>query len=89
MTGRLPVGVSASGPAIINTVGKNDGRAVNNRNISHRHTYPRGQGESIGGTYGNHPSFDDTFDTLTTSGDTNNTDSPAYLVLSYIIKALD
>ena len=89
LRGRLPVGLNSGGAAEVNALGNNDGRAANQRSVRHRHTWTRGNGNSIGGTLGNFPSFDTVGTDYTTSGDTNNTDSPAYLVLNYIIKALE
>ena len=69
----------------------NEGLAANVRNISHYHDVYVGFGESIGGSYGNFASFDDNGGAYAhhAGADTNNLDAPAYLVLSYIIKALE
>lgn len=81
--GRVPVGLSSSGPALINGLGDNDGVSVNNRNISHRHSYTNStntamQASGATGAAANVSAF--------TSGDSNNTDYPAFLVVNYIVK---
>ena len=82
--GRLPVGLNSGGPALINGLGKNDGRAVAVRNISHHHTWNVG---NVGGTPANCADWDNNIQVaLNTSGDSNNTDYPAFLVINYIIK---
>lgn len=91
MRGRVPVGVSAGGASEVANMAGNEGLAANVRNISHYHDVYVGFGESIGGSYGNFPSFDDNGGAYAhhAGADTNNLDAPAYLVLSYIIKALE
>lgn len=83
MIGRVPVGVSTSGPTLINGLGDNDGVSVNSRNISHRHSAPNimdgsqaGGGSNAGGSGS----------TSYTSGDSNNLNYPAFLVVQFIIK---
>lgn len=85
LQGRIPVG---KGPhADVDTLGENEGLAAASRSPKHHHLWTSGQGESIGGTYGNFPSFDDTpFDRATTATG-HAQDTPSYVVLSYIIKA--
>ena len=90
LRGRVPVGYSGSGGAAnVAPLGNNDGRAVSVRNISHSHTMrpPQNSGSNSGGigayaTWANSsgPSSSNT------SGDTNNTDDPAYLTINHIIK---
>lgn len=84
MRGRVAVGVNSTGPTLINSVGKNDGVTVANRNISHHHTYTNpGSSDGTGGAGGvSGPNVPNT----ATSGDTNNTDYPAFLVVNFIIK---
>ena len=91
MRGRVPVGVSAGGASEVANMAGNEGLAANVRNISHYHDVYVGFGEPIGGSYGNFPSFDDNGGAYAhhAGADTNNLDAPAYLVLSYIIKALE
>ena len=91
MRGRVPVGVSAGGASEVANMAGNEGLAANVRNISHYHDVYVGFGESIGGSYGNFPSFDDNGGAYAhhAGADTNNLDAPAYLVLNYIIKALE
>jgi microcystin-dependent protein len=82
LRGRVPVGYSSGGAAEVNTLGNNDGVAANLRTISHHHTWTtHGGGGSVyttGGAGWN--------TSANTSGDTNNTDKPAFLVINYIIK---
>jgi microcystin-dependent protein len=83
LRGRVAVGYAAAGKTQVATLGNNDGLAENLRNISHHHDPQSGFGNSNkvaagGGNWG--------FSNLQTSGDANNTDSPAYLVVNQIIK---
>jgi microcystin-dependent protein len=81
LQGRVPVGYSPGGKTEVNTLGNNDGLAATLRTPSHHHTYakPLGSGSGLGtGTSGT--------PTANTSGDANNTDKPAYLVINYMIK---
>jgi microcystin-dependent protein len=87
LVGRIPVGLSASGPAAINTLGKNEGVTKNSRNVSHRHTIPQPVGSVNLGASGADTPFDTFSGTLNTSGDTSNLNTPAFLVVNYIIKA--
>jgi microcystin-dependent protein len=81
LRGRVPVGLSATGPAEVNVLGNNDGLAANLRNVSHHHTY-QDLGPNSGTQKGNNRSAT----TTSTSGDANNTDRPAFLVVNYMIK---
>lgn len=85
LRGRVPVGLSSGGPAEVNALGDSDGLAANLRNISHHHTYrDPGSTDGTGSTGGvSGPNAPGT----ATSGDANNTDKPAYLVVNFIIKA--
>jgi hypothetical protein len=81
LVGRVVVGVSTSGPTLINALGKSDGVTKNSRSISHHHTLAAaasGSGNqgalTWGGAFGS------------TSGDANNLDYPAFLALNHIIK---
>lgn len=83
LRGRVPVGYSGSGGATnVAALGANDGLAENLRNVSHHH----------GATHfysGNNSASSNTLaigDYYTTSGDSNNTDYPAYLTVNHIIK---
>jgi len=82
-TGRVPVGVSPTGPAIINALAKGDAVAKALRNISHKHTLTsvaHSGGAIIPGTAGGL-----VVSNLDTSGDANNQDSPAFLVVNFVI----
>lgn len=84
MRGRVPVGVSPSGKALVDALGDNDGRSQANRSISHRHTFGS---DNVTG-FSQYMSRQAQFATVqsTTTGDTDNTDYPAFLVVQYIIK---
>jgi hypothetical protein len=80
LRGRVAVGRAAGGKAEVNALGNNDGLAANLRNISHRHTF-KNLGPSSGVAHGNNRTEVD----ASTSGDADNPDRPAYLVLNYLI----
>lgn len=80
--GRVPVGLSSGGPALINTLANNDGRAANLRNISHFHNVPKRDG--AGSTFPN-ASGNNILTQQASSGDANNQDNPAFLVMNYCI----
>jgi microcystin-dependent protein len=83
LRGRVPVGYAAGGKTEVATLGNNDGLAENLRTISHHHTY-RDPGTSDGtGAAGGSTG---PVTTQHTSGDGDNTDKPAYLVVNHIIK---
>lgn len=78
LRGRLAVGHSPSGAALIDTLGENDGRAQNLRNISHFHTADAG---SAGAGIPVHAwSATDSAHPIITSGDLNNPNYPAFIV---------
>lgn len=81
--GRLEVGLSPGGAALVNGLGDNDGRAQAVRSISHRHTFAV-EGAGINGTVARGNTVFAI--TVTTSGDTNNTDYPAYIVCNKLIR---
>jgi microcystin-dependent protein len=83
LRGRVAVGLSSGGASLVNALGNNDGRAANIRNVSHHHTYSRPAANNIIQSGANLAVTDGTGNT---SGDANNTDYPAYLVVNYIIK---
>lgn len=83
LRGRVPVGVSPGGATIVATLGNNDGRSATVRSISHHHTYNADALNKIIASGANIPVPDGT---SSTSGDPNNIDSPAYLVVNQIIK---
>ena len=78
--GRVPVGVSPGGKELVHALGHNDGRAQNLRGISHHHTgvYISSANNHLGTSAGS--------DIGSTSGDADNTDYPAYLVLNLFVK---
>lgn len=82
--GRVFVMLSSTGPAEVNALAGSDGRALNVRNISHYHTYTQSPGEASMASGGvsvlRNPS------TQNTSGDGNNLNAPAWLVLNAQIK---
>lgn len=83
LAGRVMVGASGSGgKADVATLGSNDAVAVASRNVKHHHTYDRpiaADFESGSGGAANVGSG-------STSGDADNLDSPAYLVLNPFVK---
>jgi hypothetical protein len=86
LRGRVPVGLASGGATNVATLGNNDGHAATTRNVSHHHTIQSGTGGSglsapSSGSYCN-----PTYIYPVTSGDSNNLDAPAYLVINYIIK---
>lgn len=83
LRGRVPVGRSPTGPALINTIADNDGRAAAVRNISHHHRIVRTGGAA--GTLAQADRTDVLGSDPATTGDGNNQDYPAFLVLNYII----
>jgi hypothetical protein len=87
--GRLAVGMNPGGPTLIDARGDNDGRAQTQRSISHNHTYLRARNvsDASGGAGGVIPF--QVNDAVKTTGDVNNNDYPAFLVVQFIIKALD
>jgi hypothetical protein len=82
LIGRVAVGLSASGPALINTLGKSDGVGTNLRNVSHHHSVPGQAAYGPGGSF----AASNAGSGAGTSGDGNNIDYPAFLVVNYIIK---
>jgi microcystin-dependent protein len=90
LRGRVPVGyVGSGGATAVAALGYNDGITVNSRNVGHHHTIrpPQNSGTNSGGiaayaTWANTSGAT----TSNTSGDTNNTDYPAYETVNYIIK---
>lgn len=89
MRGRVPAGYAASGGHTdVATLGNNDGTAVANRRPKHFHQWTEGNGNSLGGTLGNFPSFDTAGTAVNTTTTGGTQDAPSYLVLNYIIKAL-
>jgi microcystin-dependent protein len=90
LRGRVAVGYTGSGgAAAVAPLGNNDGLAENVRNVSHHHTIrpPQNSGSNSGGiaayaTWANTSGAT----ASNTSGDTNNTDTPAYLTINHIIK---
>lgn len=87
LRGRVPVGLNATGPSLINTLGDNEGVALANRNISHHHNYDKVAGNTPSG-----PGGTQNFTSVTSTdstGDANNQDNPAFLVVNYIIRALN
>lgn len=74
--------------AYVDVMGDNEGQAIGQRGPAHYHQWYPGQGESIGGTYPNAASYDDTPDTRNTSPyPTGAQDVPAFLVAgSWFIK---
>ncbi|HEX5247516.1 MAG TPA: phage tail protein [Gaiellaceae bacterium] len=83
LRGRVAVGYSGSGGATnVAALGANDGLAENVRNVSHHHTYTRPTASNSSGSNGNNGNTA----VSNTSGDTNNTDFPAYVTLNHIIK---
>lgn len=80
LRGRVPVGYASGGKTEVATLGNNDGLAENLRNISHRHlAVAQISGGSLVISAGSTNSS-------YSSGDSNNTDRPAFLVVNYIIK---
>jgi microcystin-dependent protein len=82
LRGRVPVGVSASGPTIINARGKNEGVAATLRSPNHHHTYNAGSTQPWSGNIGNTVP---TPGSGNTSGDANNTDTPAFIALNAFV----
>jgi microcystin-dependent protein len=81
--GRVLVGVNATGPALINTRGNNDGRALSVRNVSHFHyENTTGGGGIVQFGFGYAAPL-----TGVTSGDANNQDYPAFITCNYIIRS--
>jgi microcystin-dependent protein len=90
LRGRVPVGHSGTGGASnVAPLGNNEGLVVSTRNVSHHHTIrpPQNSGTNSGGI-GAYATWANTSGATTsnTSGDTNNTDAPAYLTVTHIIK---
>lgn len=89
MRGRVPVGYAASGGHTdVATIGNNDGTATASRRPKHFHQWTRGNGNSVGGTLGNFASFDNVGSAVNTTATGGTQDAPSYMVLNYIIKAL-
>lgn len=84
LRGRVPVGYSSGGKTEVATLGHNEGLAANLRNISHHHKSVDVEGGS--GWAGTNSSGNQQQYQTNTTGDTDNTDKPAYLVVNYIIK---
>lgn len=82
LRGRVPVVVSPGGKALVDTVRDNDGRAANLRSISHRHQQdPQTSYKDVAaGTSGSQWTGD--VRTGYTSGDSDNTDYPAFYVVN-------
>ena len=83
LRGRVPVGhVGSGGKTEVAALGTNEGLASNLRNISHHHLTwsfnSNQQAASGAAVFGANPA--------PTSGDTDNTDKPAYLAVNYVIK---
>lgn len=79
LQGRVLVTVAPGGKAEVNTVSKNDGRAANQRNISHTHLTYRLEGRVSG------PAASATVITAydaPVSGDVNNVNYPAYFIVN-------
>lgn len=86
LRGRVLVGLSSSGPAQVNTIGNNDGRTAAQRNISHHHSAPIASLNTTINYAGGNGGAVTSGNAGVTSGDSNNTDAPAYLVVNHIIK---
>ncbi len=85
--GRVPVGTNPGGPALIDGLGDNDGRAQAVRNISHFHNTAHAVGADVGGgvwLFTNDAQAAN--QNFPSSGDGNNQDYPAFNALHYIIK---
>lgn len=82
LQGRVPVGLSPGGKIEVNTLGNSEGLAASLRNISHHHAV-QASGTGTGGlAYG----YTDDHGHPLTSGDSDTTDEPAFLVVTYIVK---
>lgn len=84
LRGRVAVGRSPGGKADVDTLGDSDGLSSNLRSISHHHTVTADTAGSTRQGDGGNPNV--TNAPLSTSGDGNNLDKPAYIVLNYIVK---
>jgi microcystin-dependent protein len=82
LRGRVPVGYASGGKTEVATLGNNEGLAENLRNVSHHHTYTTVT--HISGNIGSGTPV--TEYGSTTSGDSDNVDKPAYLVVNQTIK---
>ena len=83
LLGRVPVGDSAGGAALVKTMGLHDDRASNIRSINHRHGITTGDSGAQGGVGENNTTG---IQSTVTSGDANNTDYPAFLSVRFMIK---
>ena len=83
LRGRVAVGYAAGGKTEVATLGNNDGRAENLRNINHRHMQSGREGTTSSAS-----ALPQTVSGVIvyTSGDPDNQDYPAYQVVNYIIK---
>ena len=86
LRGRVAVGLSSGGASNVATLGNNDGHTANIRNVSHHHTLQTGTSGSGLSAPSSASNCNPAYIYPATSGDTNNTDAPAYLVVNHIIK---
>jgi microcystin-dependent protein len=84
LRGRVVVGYAPGGKTEVATLGNNEGLAENLRNINHHHTWPAYFDRADIGSGGN--AMVTGGSTTATSGDADNTDKPAFLVVNRIIK---
>ena len=88
--GRVPVGRSPGGKAEVDALGDNEGVAATSRSISHHHTANQPNSPVVTFSQGGNQGGVVTVSSgAATSGDSANTDKPAYLVLNFIIRAKD
>jgi hypothetical protein len=87
LRGRVPVG-KGSVSGLTNALGISDGLAESVRTPHHYHQWTRGLGNSVGGTLGNFAHFDNVGTPVNTSGNPSLIDTPAFLIVNFIIKAL-
>lgn len=85
LRGRVPVGVNPTGPADVNALGDSDARTLALRNIKHAHQYSGPAGNTAAGSSAPAPN---TTSVYNTSGDVNNQDAPAWLVVNWIIRII-
>lgn len=88
LQGRVPVGLSEGGKSLVDTLGDNEGLTADKRSIDHHHGIQLHYTSSSGGSIepqgvGNSGSNDLSW---SSAGDTDNTNHPAYLVVSFMIK---
>ena len=84
LRGRVAVGYSSGGASEVSAMANNDGYSNTTRNVSHHHTYERPNAGNDGGSGSGYVTTNASG--IKTSGDTNNADHPAYLVIQWIIK---